>query len=175
MKLRKLVITATVLVSVMLSAIAYASPSASILYNEQDLGNGSYQYDYIFNNTSTTGESLFKVFFYFDQLSETTGSPLPTGWVGTVWTGTNTNTFLNTMALNQNYYIAPGDSLGGFSFTIDYQLGNSDFIAEFKNDQGTKFAFSGTTSPVAPEPVSTVLFLIGGATLGVRTYLKRMK
>ncbi|MBI5740843.1 MAG: hypothetical protein HZA16_08980 [Nitrospirae bacterium] len=159
----------------MFCGTALASPSASVLYNEIDLENGSYQYDFIFNNTSTQGESLYKVFFYFDQLSMTTGMPLPTGWVGTVWNGPVTNTFINTMALNQNYYIAPDSSMGGFSFTINYQLGESDFVAEFKSPDGKKFAYGGTTAPIVPEPVSSTLFIIGGVALGVRTYLKRKK
>jgi hypothetical protein len=173
MKLKNLLMTTVVLACMlMFVSTAFASPSASILYNETNLGSGSYQYDYIFNNTSTAGESLYKVRFYFDILSTTTGSPLPDGWFGTVWTGTNTNTFVNTMSINQNDYIAAGNSLGGFSFIIDHQLGDSDFAAEFNNAQGNKFAFSGTTT-VVPEPVSTILFLAGGATLAVRRYVRR--
>jgi len=178
MKLRRLLTAAVLLVTVLVfSGMALASPSASILYNETDLGNGSYQYDYMFNNTSTDGESLYKVFFYFDLLSTTSGSPLPTGWVGTVWNGTETSAFLDTMALNSNNYIAANSSLGGFSFSIDHQLGDSDFVAEFKNGQNS-FAFEGITQaapPVVPEPVSSTLFIIGGAAFGVRSYLKRKK
>ena len=174
MKMKNLLMTTAVLACMfMFVSMSFASPSASILYNETNLGGGSYQYDYIFNNTSTSGESLYKVFFYFNNvLSTTTGSPLPGGWVGTVWTGTHTNTFVNTMTFNQSNYIAAGNSLDGFSFTIDHQIGNSDFAAEFKNNQGTKYAYAGTTT-VVPEPVSTTLFLTGGAVFAARRYIKR--
>jgi len=174
----KSLFTAILLIgTLMFSAKAFADPIASILYQETNLGGGSYRYDYTFYNDSTADESLYKVIFYFDQ-STTTGLPLPTGWVGTVWNGTATNTFLNTIALNQNYYIAPDEFLGGFSFIINRQLGNSSFSAEFKDNEGSYYAFSGNTAaapPVVPEPVSSTLFIIGGIALGVRKYLGRKK
>ncbi len=175
MKLKNLLITSTVLVGVFIfSAMAFASPSASILYNETDLGGGSYKYDYTFYNTSTAGESLYKVFFYFNETSTATGSPLPSGWFGTVWVGTNTNTFLNTMAISPSLYIAPSNSLNGFTFNINHKLGDSSFVAEFKNNEGSKYAFSGTTAvAVVPEPLSTILFVIGGAILAVSSYSRR--
>lgn len=175
MKLKHLLVAAAVMAGVLaFSVIAFASPSASIMYSETNLGGGSYKYDYFFNNTSTAGESLYKVFFYFDVMSTTTGAPLPGGWYGTVWGGTNTNTFLNTMAINPNQYIAANGLLGGFSFTIDHQIGDSAFVAEFKNSQGRRYAFSGQTT-VVPEPLSIILFVVGGTTLGLRSWMRRRK
>ncbi|MBI4847071.1 MAG: Ig-like domain-containing protein [Nitrospirae bacterium] len=120
-------------------------PRIHVLYKETDLGGGMWKYNYTFYNTSSN-ISLYKVFLYFPQMVTTTGSPLPSGWVGTVWDGTNTTTFLNAMAINQNYYIAANSSLSGFSLTVNFHLENIQFSAELKNDSGTRAAYSGFTN-----------------------------
>ncbi len=113
----------------MISSMALASPSASILYLETDLGGSLWQYDYTFYNTSTADEYLYKVYLDFGQELTATGSPLPTGWYGTVWEGENINaTSLDAMTIDQSYDIAANDYLGGFDFTVNYQLGNRGVV-----------------------------------------------
>jgi hypothetical protein len=173
--MKKLLVVATVFVvsMFMISAMALASPSASILYNETDLGGGLWQYDYTFNNTSTASEYLYKVYLDFGQELTATGSPLPSGWFGTMWEGTNPTTYLDAMTIDSSYDIAAGSSLNGFGFTVNYQLGNVAYSAEFDDHAGNISPISGTTAPIVPEPVSSILFLTGGATLAVRRYLRR--
>ncbi len=173
MKLTRLLITTLVIVGLfMMSSMAFASPSASLLYNETALGGGLWQYDYTFNNTSNAGEYLYKIFLDFGQAYTATGSLLPTGWFGTVWEGTNSTASLDAMTIDTSYDIAANNSLGGFSFNVNQQLGNIAYTAEFDDHAGNLSAFAGTTA-VAPEPVSSVLFLIGSAALGGKSFLKR--
>ncbi len=68
------------------SAMALASPGASILYQETDLGTGLWQYDYTFNNTSTADESLYSVYLFYpagdsDRLVASNGM----GWYFMGW------------------------------------------------------------------------------------------
>jgi hypothetical protein len=177
MKLKNILIVSIIAASLlMISTIALATPSASILYYETYLEDeGLWQYNYMFYNTSDAGEYLYKVFLNFDQSATVTGSPLPTGWVGTVWEGRNTTLYLDAMSIDSNYDIpANNSSLSGFSFTIDYQAGNISFIAEFDDHKGNLSTFTGTTT-VMPEPVSSLLFIAGGATLAARRMLRKKR
>ncbi len=177
MKQRKLLVTTIIMLSMLFifSSPALATPNASILYLETDLSGGLWQYDYTFYNTSTADEYLYKVYLDFSQELTATGSPLPTGWYGTVWEGENINaTSLDAMTIDQSYDIAANDYLGGFGFTVNYQVGNISYTAEFDDHAGTQYVTSGTTTLV-PEPISTVLFLSGGATLALRNYLRRKR
>jgi len=172
LKMKKLLAAAILAASLlMLSSMAFASAGASILYQETDLGTGLWQYDYTFNNTSDAGESLYSVYLYFTQQASVTGSPLPTGWDGTVWAGTNTTDVIDTFSTDPGYDILANSSLNGFSFTIDHQAGNIAYDAYFSGDN----VVSGTTAPIVPEPVSSILFLTGGAVFGGRTYWKKRK
>lgn len=177
MKQKKiLMLIKTIITLFLLSSVVFASPSANIVYNETNLGNGSWQYDYIFHNFSTAGESLYSVWFDFAQTSTVTGSPLPTGWDGTVWEGTNNTDYIDSFSTSSalpDYDIAAGSSLGGFSFTIDYRAGDIPYTAYFDTESGSSY-ISGTTI-IVPEPISSSLFIIGGAILGIRRCWKNKK
>lgn len=171
MRHKKLLLTTIVLASLLLlSTTVFAIPSASLLYYETDLGGGLWQYDYTFYNTSTT-ESLYSVYFSFTKNTSFTGTSLPTGWYGIVWDGnTQTTDFADTYSTGTSYDIVAGNSLSGFSFTVDYRAGDIAYNAYFSGDN----IVSGTTA-VVPEPISSILFLSGGATLAIRSYMKRRK
>lgn len=174
---KKMLLMAVLAVSMFLfsSVGAFATSSADILYLETDLGNGMWQYDYTFGNTSTAGEYLYSVFLDLDHTAGVTGSPLPADWAGIVWEGSNNTPTLDTFSLSPASDIAAGSSLGGFSFTVDYQAGNIPYTAYFTNHENSFGMESGTTSgtqvPVAPEPISSILFLSGGAVMAARRRL----
>jgi hypothetical protein len=175
MRWRRGLITAVVVMGLLLGAGAShaVSPSASIMYTETNLGGGSWQYDYLFTNTSDPGSSLYKIFLFFDHSASVTGSPLPTGWFGIPWEGSNTTSFLQTMSLSPSTDVAPGSSLSGFSFTVDYRAGDLPFTAEFDNGAGGGISVWRGTTTVVPEPVSTVLFVAGGAALALRKRFRK--
>ncbi|MBI5049290.1 MAG: hypothetical protein HZC11_00050 [Nitrospirae bacterium] len=155
------------------AAMAFAVPSADILYYETELESGLlWQYDYTFYNTTAGSEYLYSVWFDFDGDHEFTGLPLPTGWDGIA--GEPTTSFAMVFAMDPmgSDDIAPGNSLSGFSFVIDYQAGNIPYTAYFSDHEGGYSSLAGTTA-LAPEPISSILFLTGGAALAVRRYLKK--
>ena len=181
MKLIKffMVLIAITGLSIMVSAEARAvtsTASADIWYNEENSG-GVWQYDFTFSNTSS--EYLYGVFLFLN-VSEpitVTGGSLPDYWFGTVWEGENTTTYLDAMSINSSYYIAPGESLNKFSFTTDQQISGFDWHAAFKGD-GSISNIAGTAMvgpPVVPEPVSTILFLTGGAVMAARKRFGRKR
>jgi hypothetical protein len=105
----------------------------------------------------------------FDQPVTTNGSALPTAWWGAVWEGDNTTSFMSAMSTKPATYITAGNSLGGFSFTVDQQVGEVPFHAEFIDTD----SFDGTT--VVPEPLSMILFAAGGGTMALRYRMRRKK
>jgi len=168
--LKKCLGTIFIAISVILfaSPMASAAPSADILYYETDVGGGLWQYDYIYYNTSTAGEYLYGVMFDINITTAPTIS-VPAGWTGTYSTEFNViDTFSNEAA----YDIAAWDNLSGFRFIVDYQAGDIPYTASFNDGNGGFFETSGTTA-VTPEPISSILFVAGGATLAFRGYRKR--
>ena len=161
--------------SIMFSAEAPAATGAEIVYMEKDLGEGLWQYDFTFSNNTSSTSDLYGVALFMD-VSEpitVTGSPLPDYWFGTVWEGQNTTTYLDTMSINSSYYIAPGTSLSGFSFITDQQIAGFDWHAAFNSDSGVS-NIAGT-AVVVPEPVSTILFITGGAVMAVRKRFRKKR
>jgi hypothetical protein len=152
---------------------ASVAPSANLIYTESDLGGGNWKYDYTFYNTSSANEYLYSVDLLFDQWANVNGMPLPSGWDSTVWEGPNYTDFIVSFSNSGSYDISNGSSLGGFSFTIDYQAGSIPFNAYFDDHQGGITSSSGYT--VTPEPISSTLFLSGGVLFFVRNYIKKTK
>ncbi len=175
MKFKKLFITAVFAASMlMISAMAFATPYASILYQETNLGGSLWQYDYIFQNNSNAGEYLYKVNMDFGLLLDVTGDPLPSGWTATMWEGTNNTSYVDAFTTDTSFDIAPGNSQSGFRFTVGQQVGSLAYTAEFDDYQGNQYAIAGNTA-VVPEPVSSILFLAGSVMLGGRAYWNKRK
>lgn len=169
MKLKKFLITSIVVIGLFASSVmTLAAPRADIKYVETYLGEGLWQYNYTF--TSTGDKALYSVWFDFSQFANVTGETLPTGWNGTVWEGTNYTKYLDTFSTDLIYDIPAGGSLSGFNFTINYQAGNIPYTAYFSD----RSVISGTTA-IGPEPISSVLFIAGGATLAARRFFRRKK
>ncbi len=146
MNYKRFIISATAAALILLMAsIASAVPEAFIAYNETDLG-GSWQYNYTIYNTSTEGEALHEVFFYFTQDATVTGTSLAAGWHGLPWTGTNTISYLNTYSTDITYDIISGHALDEFSFTVDHRAGNIFYVAYFSGDK----QITGTTTLCQP-------------------------
>ncbi len=159
----------------MFASGAWAATGASILYQETDLGGGLWEYSYTFENTSSLDESMYKVFLGFGETSNVSGSPLPSDWIG-IWAGDFATSYLVTMSLNPDTYIGAGDSMDGFVFTVDTQLGDLFWYAEFMDENGGLSYVSGNSTsgvPVVPEPISTILFLTGGAAMAVRSRFRK--
>ena len=174
MKQKYFLIFAIVVICLLpLSSMALAATSANIVYEETNLGGGLWQYDYTFYNASGS-EYLFAVDLLLDQWATVDWLNIPTGWDSSMLGFTPMETdFIDVTSIDPVYDISAGSSLDGFSFTIDYQAGSIPYSAYFDDGMGSITDTSGVT--VTPEPISSILFLTGGAILGIRRYLKRKK
>ena len=146
---------------------SFAIPSADLSYLETDLGGGIWQYDYAVYNTShpvdDSGYDLFEVFLTFDPLATPLLTALPSDWDFRSGTG-----FFNSFSLIPGAPpigsdVAPGASLGGFSFTTDCRLGNMSFDIYLSNPNGPDpLVVTGNTVPL---PAAGLLFGTGLAGL----------
>ncbi len=174
MKLKAILGTLTIIISLLLSSgLVLATPGANILYQETDMGGGWWQYDYTFENTSTV-EYLYSVRLDFDSFNEVADPVLQAGWGG-FWAALSPTMFVETHTSDSSDNIMYGDSLSGFSFQVNDQIGSVSFSAYVDDYEGIRTQVTGMTT-VAPEPISSVLFLIGGSTLAARRWFgkKRM-
>jgi hypothetical protein len=142
-------LTVTILLSFSTSLLA--APDANILYVETDLGNGLWKYDYTFYNTSGSGGvTLYSVFFDFNQSTSFTGISLPTGWAGAIWPFTTmTIDTADTYSTHPMFDIGAGNCLSGFSFTVDFQAGDTDYAAFFDVPPNKRETVEGITSAAA--------------------------
>ncbi len=183
-KISILVMALALVAMLMMVPATQASISANILYSETDLGGGFWQYDYLFENTSSVGDShpyLQEVDLYPGGQTTVTVLNMPADWTSYTFTGkADLNTPVVTDYLEMysgilSADVSPGSLLGGFVFTADYQLGNIAYDAVF-SDHGTLEAFttiSGTTS-VVPIPGAVWLLASGLAGLvGIRRKMGR--
>lgn len=154
------------LILVGFSDACLVGPEAEITYLETKLGEESWQYDYVFTNTSKpgccAGFNLYEVDFSFDEAVILKSYNLPAGWDMVAGAG-----FANTFSIMIGIPpigadISPGTSLSGFDFLFSAQVGNLPFQAFFTDPYGgDPILFEGTSVPV-PLP-STILLLASGA------------
>ena len=141
--------------------------SARAIYTETFLGGSLWQYDYTFHNDSLTGIDLYEVVIDFPTSATATVGSTAAGW-----TGIPTTNFVQFFSnfpgapLNGGADIPSGESLTGFMFTIDQQLGDTTFTANFAdtNNGNATLTFNGMTqfaSTSAPEPETLALLLLG--------------
>ena len=171
MKLRKFLILSIAVVSLFMFSIEAWSAIPNISFQETDEGGGWYTYDYTFENKSD--DYLYSLWLDFDSSYNISSVVLPTGWDG-FWSA-GTTTFLETHSTGTGFDIGYEESLDGFSFTIDHQVGGIPFTAYIDDHNGGRTSVSGTTIPVVPEPVSTILFITGGAVMAARKRFGRKR
>lgn len=188
MKQKKMLVPVIIVVSMLLiPSITLATPSANILYDETDLGNGWWQYDYTVENTSTGNWGLFELELTFKDdfgnyfYTPVTDSALPTGWgewYGRGWQDVNSTNFRRAYSFTDNQYdttydITPGNSLSGFSFAINTPAGSIPYKAFFRDltAQYPSYQYVNGETTLVPEPGT--LLLLGSGFMGLAFYDRR--
>lgn len=160
----------------LMATAAQASLSANILYTETDLGNGSWKYDFVFQNTSPGDAShpyLQSVKLDFDY-STVTMSNTPANWTSYTYTGpasigTPVDTdYLEMYSVAKSADVAAGSSLGGFSFTTTgYSAGNIAYTAIFSDHAESGENFETAEGTATPTPIPAAFWLLGSGLAGL--------
>jgi hypothetical protein len=115
-----------------------AVPSSDALFTEFDLGGGLWKYDYTLTNTSDpitdAGYNLYDLTLYFPSIVEIKDIVNPTGWdfISSSTDGLIYHDFIDWystipgLPVDGGFDIAPGESLGGFSFVSNTRLTNPE-------------------------------------------------
>jgi hypothetical protein len=158
------------------SSLALAASSSSILYQETQQEDGLWKYEFTFSNTSTNNEYLYSVWLNFDTFYTILMPVLPEGWTGP-WGKISVASFEETHTSTNE--IAAGNELKGFGFFSNQRIPSILYTAYFTNHSGTMSSHSDSSvlvnPTVVPEPLSAVLFSVGGLMLGTKLYLRRKK
>jgi hypothetical protein len=173
--LKKSVMMAVLLVTIlMLGSLAHALPTAEFRYVETNLNNGTWQYDYTLYNradpVTDAGYNIYDAMIKFDGTATYTGNSLPVGWDNFVGLDSTLGFGFTQIAapFDGSLDLAPGASLSGLSFTLDYQAGNLAFDVYFTNPTDPDqfpLPYAGRTTPEGSTPVpepSTMLLLSAG-------------
>ncbi len=156
-------------------SLAFASSSANVLYQETQEG-GLWHYEFAVSNTSNNNEYLYGVWLNFDAFYTILEPMLPEGWTGP-WGKISLASFEETHT-NTNE-IAPGNELKGFGFFSNQKIPTILYTAYFTNHSGVVSSHSDTSvltsTPVVPEPLSAILFVVGGVIVGTASYVKRRR
>lgn len=183
MKTRRLSILTLVLIGVLLASLpARADMSAAISYAETDLGDGTWQYDYVFQNTSSVDadhQYLQSVILYLDVDTTVTILSSLADWSSYTFTG-SANVGDSVVTDYLEFYsdtlasdVAIGAILSGLSFTTTDKLGDIAFEAIF-SDHAVMEDFasvSGTTSAV---PIPATAWLLGLGLSGLAGLKRRL-
>ncbi|MBI5055619.1 MAG: hypothetical protein HZB61_03255 [Nitrospirae bacterium] len=149
------------------------------------------------DNTESLSSLSYSLFFDIAELNTPAASNISVSPITVAWGALDPLSISEPYLLNFSQFNMLGSSQGSVTATIatinwtaknPVTDGNMDIMPGFLNGNDSafdkdfnsaSFNFEGgkvnlaQQTPVAPEPISTILFLAGGATLGVRRFLKK--